>query len=128
MANWLYWAYLLLAALWETAWAYSLKMMQFKNLKQLSLANFYQPQSGLKILLPFAGYLVFGIANVYFFSLATRQIPLATAFAVWTGISLVMIKLSEVFFFQQKVNFAEVFFMLMIMGGIIGLKVIAVKR
>lgn len=126
-SNWIYWAYLLLAALMEAIWTYSLKLMQFKNLRLLSWSNFYQPQSGLKILAPFAGYIVFGIANVYFFSLATRQIPLATAFAVWTGVSLVLIKLSEVFFFQQKILLTEVLFMLMIMGGITGLKLTGLK-
>lgn len=118
----------MLAALMEACWTYSLKIMQFKNLKQLSWSNFYIPQSGLKILAPFAGYICFGIANVYFFSMASRQIPLATAFAVWTGASLILIKLSEVLFFQQKISMAEVFFMLMIMGGITGLKFFAFKN
>ena len=126
-SNWIYWIYLLLAALMEALWTYSLKLMQFKNLKQLTWTNFYQPQHGLKVLAPFAGYIIFGVANVYFFSLATRQIPLATAFAVWTGISLVLIKLSEIFLFQQKILLTEVLFMLMIMGGITGLKLTGIK-
>lgn len=127
MTNWMYWGYLLLASLMEAAWTYSLKLMEFKNLKQLTFSNFYLPQAGLKTLLPFAGYIVFGVANVFFFSLSTRQIPLATAFAVWTGVSLVLIKLSEVFFFQQKFTFAETLFMLMILGGITGLKLTGIK-
>ena len=126
-SNWIYWIYLFLAALMEALWTYSLKLMHFKNLKQLTLTNFYQPQHGLKVLAPFAGYIIFGVANVYFFSLATRQIPLATAFAVWTGISLVLIKLSEIFLFQQKILLTEVLFMLMIMGGITGLKLTGIK-
>ncbi|WP_198666770.1 DMT family transporter [Taibaiella helva] len=127
MNNWIYWGYLLLAALMEALWTYSLKVMQFRHLKQLTWSNFYIPQSGLKILAPFAGYICFGIANVYFFSMATRQIPLATAFAAWTGASLVLIKLSEVIFFQQKTSLPEVLFILMIMGGITGLKFFALK-
>jgi multidrug transporter EmrE-like cation transporter len=126
-SNWIHWGYLLLAALMEALWTYSLKLMQFKSLKQLNWSNFYLPQPGLKVLAPFAGYIAFGVANVYFFSLATRQIPLATAFAVWTGISLILIKLSEIFFFQQKILLSEVFFMLMIMGGITGLKLSGIK-
>lgn len=111
----------------EAAWTYSLKLMQFKNLKLLTWSNFYLPQPGLKIIAPFAGYILFGIANVYCFSLATRQIPLATAFAVWTGVSLVLIKLSEVLFFQQRLLLSEILFMLMIMGGITGLKLSGAK-
>ncbi len=53
---------------------------------------------------PLAGYLLFGLANVYFFSLAIKQIPTATAFAVWTGVSLVLIKLADSVFFHESVS------------------------
>lgn len=114
--------FLLIAALLEAAWAFSLKFMQVSALKQLTWQNFYLPGSGLKILLPFVGYVLFGVGNVYCFSIATKQIPLAIAFAAWTGISLAMIKLSEVLFFRQKMALAELFFMLLIMVGIVGLR------
>lgn len=127
MPNWMYWLFLLFAAVLEAAWTYCLKLMQFKELKLLTFSNFLSPHFGLKIWTPFAGYLIFGIANVFFFSLATRQIPLATAFAIWTGASLLLIKLSEAFFFHQKILGLEILFMIMIMAGIIGLKVINVK-
>jgi quaternary ammonium compound-resistance protein SugE len=120
--TWQYWAFLAIAALFEAAWTFSLKYMQFSDLKKLSWHNFYQPGTGLRILIPFAGYIFFGIANVYFFSLATKQIPIAVAFAVWTGISIVLIKVAEVSFLQQKIIFTELFFILLIMAGIIGLK------
>ena|ERR1700748_3875302 len=112
------------AATFEAAWTYCLKLMQFKELKLLNFSNFLSPDVGLKIWTPFVGYVVLGIANVFFFSLATRQIPLATAFAVWTGTSLLLIKLCEVLFFNQKILGLEVLFMMLIMIGIIGLKVI----
>lgn len=127
MVNWISWLYLILAAAFEAIWTYCLKSMQFKELKQLNLNNFFVPNSGLAILAPFAGYIVFGIANVFFFSLATRQIPLATAFAVWTGASLLFIKLCEIFFFHQKTSGLEILFVMMIMIGIIGLKSINAK-
>lgn len=125
-SNLYYWSFLIVAALLEAAWTFSLKFMQFSGLKQLNWQNFYLPQSGLKILLPFAGYILFGIGNVYCFSVATKQIPLAIAFAAWTGLSLILIKLSEIVFFHQKIAMAEIFFMLMIMGGIIGLRAYSV--
>ena len=125
--NWIFWGYLLLAAMFEAIWTYCLKWMQFKDLKQLNLTNIFTVNFGLKILAPFLGYVIFGVLNVFFFSLATRRIPLATAFAVWTGVSLLLIKLGEIFFLQQKISNAEIFFMLMIMMGVIGLKVININ-
>jgi len=127
MADWLAWTYLILAAAFEAIWTYCLKAMQFRELKQLNLHNIFAPDSGLAILAPFVGYIVFGIANVFFFSLATRQIPLATAFAVWTGASLLFIKLCEVLFFHQKTSGLEILFVMLIMTGIIGLKFINIK-
>jgi quaternary ammonium compound-resistance protein SugE len=124
--NWIFWGYLLLAALFEAAWTYCLKWMRFKDLKQLNLTNIFTVDFGLKILTPFFGYIIFGVLNVFLFSLATRRIPLATAFAVWMGASLLLIKLGEVLFFQQRTSNSEIFFMLMIMLGVIGLKMINV--
>ena len=47
------------------------------------------------MLVPFVGYILFGLANIYLFSLAIKQIPTATAFAVWTAITLIFIKIAE---------------------------------
>lgn len=117
-----YWGFLFIASLLEALWTLSLKFMRFNDLKKFIFENASFSGNGLQIMLPFAGYLLFGIGNVYFFSLATRQIPLALAFAVWTGTTLIIIKLTEVFFQQQKIAFTELFFILMILMGIVGLK------
>ncbi|WP_332367984.1 hypothetical protein [Spirosoma telluris] len=69
------WLFLLVAASFEAAWTYSLKYMTFSALKTLRWNTFYTPSVGLPILLPFIGYVVFGVANIYFFSRAIKQIP-----------------------------------------------------
>jgi len=89
--------------------------------------NFYKWQGGLPFLLPLIGYILFGLANVYFFSTAIKHIPMAIAFAVWTATTLVFVKVAEVSFLHQRVSWAEVFFILLIMVGILGLKIYAVQ-
>ncbi|ASU32068.1 DMT family transporter [Mucilaginibacter xinganensis] len=121
------WIYLLLAATCETAWTFCLKFMKFSDLKTLRFINFYRWDGGLPVLLPFMGYIIFGIANIYLFSMAIKQIQTATAFAVWTAITLIFIKIAELAFFNQRTSWAEVFFMMLIMAGIIGLKIFAVQ-
>jgi len=116
------WLYLFIAAAFESAWTFSLKFMRFSEIKTLRFSNFYKATEGLPILVPFLGYILFGIANIYFFSLAIKQVPTATAYAVWTAVTLVLIKLAEVLIFKQKISFLEIFFMLMVMTGILGLK------
>ena len=100
--------------------------MKFSDLKALRFINFYRWTGGLPHLLPFIGYILFGVVNIYLFSLAIKQIPTATAFAVWTAVTLVLIKFVEAAFFHQKISLPEVLFMLLIMVGILGLKIYAV--
>jgi len=116
------WFYLFIAALFESAWTFSLKFMRFGDLKTLRFTNFYKTAEGLPILVPFVGYILFGIGNILFFSMAIKQVSTATAYAVWTAITLVLIKLAEVAIFKQKISWLEVLFMMMIMAGIMGLK------
>lgn len=78
-------------------------------------------------MLPFVGYITFGLINIYFFSLDIKQIPTATAFAVWTAVTLMLLKFSEIAFFNQRMAWPEVFFMLLIMVGILGLKIYSVQ-
>lgn len=121
------WLYLVLAATCETAWTYCLKFMKFSDLKTLTFTTFYKWPGGLQILVPFLGYIIFGIANIYLFSMAIKQIPTAMAFAVWTATTLIFLKIVELTLFHQRISFAEVFFMLLIMVGILGLKIYAVE-
>ncbi|MDP9080402.1 MAG: SMR family transporter [Bacteroidota bacterium] len=121
------WIYLLFAAGCESAWTFCLKFMKFSDLKTLRFINFYRWQGGLPVLIPFAGYILFGLANIYLFSLAIKQIPTATAFAVWTAITLIFIKIAELVFFNHRISWIEVFFMLLIMVGILGLKIYAIQ-
>jgi quaternary ammonium compound-resistance protein SugE len=116
------WLYVFIAAIFESAWTFSLKFMRFSDVKTLRFTNFYKVAEGLPILVPFLGYIIFGIGNIYFFSMAIKQVPTATAYAVWTDATLILIKFAEVAFFKQRISFAEIFFMLMIMTGILGLK------
>lgn len=101
--------------------------MKVEDLKTLRFINFYKWSGGAPILLPFMGYIIFGLCNIYFFSLAIKSLPVAVAFAVWTASTLVFIKIVEMMFFQQRTSWAELFFMLLIMAGILGLKIYAVQ-
>jgi quaternary ammonium compound-resistance protein SugE len=116
------WLYLIIAAVFEAAWTFSLKFMKFSDLKALRLQSALSLQHGLPVWLPFAGYILFGVGNIYFFSLAIKLVPTAVAYAVWTAVTLVLIKVAEIALLNQKLSWAEVFFMLLIMTGIMGLK------
>jgi quaternary ammonium compound-resistance protein SugE len=99
--------------------------MKFSDFKALELSTFYKWSGGLPVVLPFVGYVLFGLANIYFFSTAIKQIPTAMAFAVWTATTLIFLKIAEVSFFHQRISWPEVIFMMLIMVGILGLKIYA---
>ena len=117
------WIYLILAAALEACWMFSLKFLSFSKFKVLNLDNFVQ-SDGLKIWMPLAGYIFFGAANTYYFSLAMKNIPTTIAFTIWTAVSIMFIKMVEVTFFQSKTSLIEIFFLSLIIIGIIGLKMV----
>ncbi|MFC0186091.1 quaternary ammonium compound-resistance protein SugE [Pseudarcicella hirudinis] len=121
----MHWVYIFIAALFEAAWTFSLKFLKLSEIKQLRFDNFYKPDEGLQILLPLLGYILFGIGNIYFFSLAMKHMSIASAFAVWTAMSIILIKVAEMLFYGQKITLIEIFFMSLITVGIVGLKVYA---
>jgi quaternary ammonium compound-resistance protein SugE len=116
------WFYLFIAALLETAWTYSIKFLTFKDVLTLRLNNFYLPEKLIPVVCPFLGYIFFGIGNIYFFSLAMKTIPVSIAFAIWTATTLILMKLLDTFFFHQTLSFTEIFYTVLILIGIIGLK------
>jgi quaternary ammonium compound-resistance protein SugE len=54
-----------------------------------------------------------------------KTIPTSMAFAVWTAVSMIFIKIIDLLFFHDKLSLIEFFFLALIMIGIIGLKMIA---
>lgn len=55
-------------------------------------------------------------------SQATKTLPLGTAYAVWTGIGAVGAVIIGIFLFKEPVTAARIFFFVLLLAGIIGLK------
>jgi len=72
--------------------------------------------------MPFAGYIVFGVGNIFFFSMAMKHISATTALAAWMGLTLIGTKLAEIYLFRQPANFYQFMYMSLILVGIVGLK------
>lgn len=117
------WLYLVGAATCEMAWMYSLKYMRWDELKALQWTIFFRPEEGLPVLLPWIAYVFFGIVNTVLLAIAMRVIPTTTAFAVWMALTLVFLKTADVFWLKISWSWAELFFILLITVGIIGLKI-----
>lgn len=119
------WIYLFVASVFEIAWTFSLRYMDVSELKSLQWRGFLSQWSPWTIVAPFAGYVVFGLGNIYFFSLAMKEIPASTALAVWMGTALIGVKLTEMIFLKTPFEWQQFFFMGLILIGIVGLKKVA---
>ncbi|MFN4281462.1 MAG: quaternary ammonium compound efflux SMR transporter SugE [Alphaproteobacteria bacterium] len=102
------WGTLVLAGLLEIGWAVGLKYTD-----------------GFTRLVPSALTLAAMAASVGLLSLALRHIPIGTAYAVWTGIGAVGVAIAGMILFAEPAGAARLFFILLIVAGIIGLKVAA---
>jgi quaternary ammonium compound-resistance protein SugE len=99
------WLYLVIAGLLEIGWAIGLKYTE-----------------GWTKLLPSVLTGAAMLASFYFLSLALKTLPIGTAYAVWTGIGTVGAAILGMILFDEPRDFARVICILLIIGGIAGLK------
>ncbi len=60
----------------------------------------------------------------YFLALAMREIPLGTAYAVWTGLGAAGAVLVGMIFFNESASWRRMIFLICIIGGAVGLKIL----
>ena len=98
------WLYLLLAGVLEITWAVAMKKTE-----------------GFTILIPSIITVVGYIASAVFLSLALKQLPLGTSYAIWTGMGIVGTTVLGVLLFNEKMTVPQVFCVALIVVGIAGL-------
>ncbi|CAN5550342.1 multidrug efflux SMR transporter [soil metagenome] len=104
------WLYLILAACCEIAFAGSLKLTQnFTNLKWSVI------------------FILFYVLSIVLLNKAVQQIPIGTAYAVWTGIGAAGTVLIGIIYFKEPYNFWRLFFLCTLILSIVGLKFVSVK-
>lgn len=99
------WIYLLIAGVFEVVWAMGLKYSQ-----------------GFTKLYPSLITLAGMVISFYLLSLATKSLPIGTAYAIWTGIGALGAVIAGIFLFNEPVNILRVIFLCLILTGILGLK------
>ena len=100
------WIYLFIAGLFEIGWAIGLKYT-----------------NGFTKLWPSVITIVGMVLSFYFLSTAVKSIPIGTAYAIWTGIGAVGTAILGILLFGESREFMRIFFILLIVVGIVGLKV-----
>ena len=106
MSNALAWTLLVVAGLFEVGWALGLKYT----------AGFTRP---LPTLLTVGAMIV----SMGLLGLTARQLPIGTAYAVWTGIGVFGTAVVGIYLFGESTSLIRMLSLTLILCGIIGLKV-----
>jgi quaternary ammonium compound-resistance protein SugE len=122
------WICLAAAGISQMGWTYSLKVMQNASIDSLRWSNLLHRTEGRLLVAALFGYIALGALNSALLSIAMRSIPTTTAFAVWMSLSLVFLKLGDIIWFKQSWSALELFFLLLILAGIVGLKTITANE
>lgn len=78
--------------------------------------------NGFTVLIP-SVVAVAGYAGAfYFLSLCLSSIPLGVAYAVWSGIGIVLVSVLGWFFYHQSLDWAAITGIVMILGGVVFIK------
>ncbi|MCH6558212.1 MAG: quaternary ammonium compound efflux SMR transporter SugE [Nitrospirae bacterium] len=99
------WTYLTIAGVFEVVWAIGLKYTE-----------------GFTRLLPSIGTVGAMALSFLFLAIALKTIPVGTAYAVWTGIGAVGTAAMGIFLFGESRDLLRILCILIIVGGIVGLK------
>ncbi len=100
------WILLSLAGLFEIGWAIGLKYTQ-----------------GFTVLVPSVLTLIAMTVSIVLLGLAVRDLPIGTAYAVWTGIGSVGTAILGIILFGDPATALRLACISMIVAGIVGLKV-----
>lgn len=101
------WIFLFIAGALEITWAVTMKMSNgFTDTDTFNYTG--------------VGY----IASAVFLSIALRQLPLGTAYAMWTGMGIEGTTLLGIFLFNEKLSVPQVICVILIVVGIVGLKIL----
>lgn len=99
------WFYILIASLFEISWAIGLKYSE----------GFTQLRASIFTVITM-------ILSYVFLSMGIKTLPLGTAYAVWTGIGAVGTAVYGMIYFNEPRDLIRVFFIFLIVVGIIGLR------
>jgi quaternary ammonium compound-resistance protein SugE len=100
------WFILFIAGLFEVAWAIGLKY-----------------SDGFTRLWPSVFTIVSVIISMGLLAYSLKYLPVGTAYAVWTGIGAVGTAILGIFLFNESKDFIRIFFIFLIIVGIVGLKI-----
>lgn len=102
----MHWTLLLIAAALEIVWAVGLKFTE----------GFTRLWASVGVALAMA-------ASIGLLAVATRGLPIGTAYAIWTGIGAAGTAVAGIFLFNESASAPRLICLTLIVAGVVGLKI-----
>ncbi|WP_405098670.1 DMT family transporter [Oceanobacillus sp. FSL H7-0719] len=103
------------------AWVY-LVLASFGEIFGVASINMYLKRKSWIWLITLVAVFSFGF---YFLGLAMRDIPLGTAYAIWTGLGATGAVIMGVVFFKESMSVVRALFLTCIICGAVGLRIVS---
>jgi quaternary ammonium compound-resistance protein SugE len=100
------------------AWA----LLGIAGILEIAFAFCMKWSDGFTRLIPGLFTFVTGLSSVFLLSLSLRTLPVGTGYAVWTGIGAAGTATLGIILFAEPVTGWRVVCLLLIVGGVVGLK------
>ena len=92
---------------------------------EITLAVAMKMSNGFTVLVPSIITVVGYIASAVFLAIALKQLPLGTAYAMWTGMGIAGTTMLGIVIFHERLSISQIICVIMIVVGIVGLKLLA---
>lgn len=102
------WLFLFVAGFLEVAWVVCLKYSE-------NFTKFW----------PSAGMVVSIVSSFLLLNLAIRYLPVGVSYAIWTGMGAAGAVIAGILLFNEPSNFLQIFFLSLIIIGIVGISLIS---
>ncbi len=100
----MYWLYLGLAIIFEVFGTTSMKLSQ-----------------GFTKIIPTISMIFFYMLSFTFLTLALKRIDISVAYAIWSGVGVMLISLIGILFFKESVSLLKILSIILIVVGVVGL-------
>lgn len=104
----------------KMAWIY-LFIASFGEIFGVMFINIYLMKKDARWLIPLIATFSIGF---FFLALAMQEIQMGTAYAIWTGVGAAGAVIMGVLFFRESASWKRMFFLVCIISGAVGLKVL----
>ncbi len=100
-------------------------ILGFAGALEIGWAIAMKYSEGFTHIVPSIATAIMYVASAVFLAMALKQLPLGTAYAIWTGIGIIGTTLLGILLFKETISVPQAICVAMIVVGIVGLRLLS---